>query len=342
MKAAILVEQKAPLAVEELQMPPLDVGQILVKVQYSGICGKQMDEISGRQGPDKFLPHLMGHEGAGIVVETGPGVRKVKAGDHVVLHWTKGAGIDSVPPRFKWDDRVVSAGWATTFSDYTIASENRVTPIPKDLKLDVAALLGCAVPTGLGIVFNNAGLMPGQSIAVFGVGGVGMNVVQGAAMVNAYPIVAIDLTDEKLEQARAFGATHTLNAASPDLQEALKGLSGGMGFDTTVDGTGNMKVRETAYNLTSNTGKTILAGVPNAEERMNIDSFPLHFGRSMFGSHGGETRPDSDIPRYISLYQRGILKLDEQITHRFPLAEINQAVEVVRKSEAGRCIISMA
>ena len=181
----------------ELEMPSLDVGQVLVKVEYSGICGKQLDEISGKQGPDPYLPHLLGHEGGGIVAEIGPGVRKVSAGDHVVVHWTKGAGIDSAPPRFKWDGAVISAGWATTFSDYTIVSENRLTTVPKDLRLDVAALLGCAVTTGLGIVFNNAQLMPGQSIAVFGVGGVGLNVVQGAALVNAYPIVAVDLTDDK-------------------------------------------------------------------------------------------------------------------------------------------------
>jgi len=342
MKAAVLVEQQTPLALADLQMPPLDVGQVMVKVEYSGICGKQLDEISGKQGPDPYLPHLMGHEGAGIVTEIGPGVRKVEPGDHVVMHWTKGAGIDSAPPRFKWDGAVVSAGWATTFSDYTIVSENRVTPIPKDLKFDVAALLGCAVTTGLGIVFNNAELMPGQSISVFGVGGVGLNVIQGAALVNAYPIVAVDLTDDKLDQAVAFGATHTVNASRDNPEDFLNDLTEGKGFDATVDVTGNPEVRETAYRLTSNTGRTILAGVPGLEERMVIDSFPLHFGRRIFGSHGGETRPDADIPRYLSLYQLGKLKLDEQITHCFPLSEINQAIDVVRKGEAGRCMIRMA
>jgi len=341
MKAAILIEQNAPLVVADLVMPDLDVGQVMVKIEYSGICGKQLDEISGKQGADPYLPHLMGHEGAGVVQAVGPGVRKVQPGDHVVMHWTKGAGIDSAPPRFQWDGAVVSAGWATTFNDQTIVSENRVTVIPKDIKFDEAALLGCAVTTGLGIVFNNAALMPGQSIAVFGVGGVGINTIQGAALVSAYPIVAIDLTDEKLKQAVSFGATHTINASHEDAGEILKEMSQGKGFDATVDVTGNPKVRETAYNSTSNSGKTILAGVPAADERMVIDSFPLHFGRQMFGSHGGETKPDQDIPRYISLYQQGKLKLAEQITHRFPLEEINQAIDVVKKSEAGRCVIKM-
>ncbi len=341
MKAGILVEQNAPLILGEVQIPALDVGQVLVKVHYSGICGKQLEEISGRRGHDPYLPHLLGHEGAGVVAATGPGVRKVKTGDHVVLHWMKGSGIDSGPPRFAWNGTSVSAGWVTTFSEYTIASENRVTPIPKDVGLDVAALLGCAVTTGMGIVFNNAELKPGQSIAVFGVGGLGLNVVQGAALVNAHPIVAIDLQDQKLDQAVDFGATHSVNANRPDQEAHLRELAGVQGFDATVDVTGNATVRQMAYDLTSNTGRTILAGVPHHEERITIDSFPLHFGRRIFGSHGGETRPDVDIPRFIRLYKLGTLKLEEQITHRFRLDQINEAVEVVQKGEAGRCMIQM-
>ena len=341
MKAAILEAQNQPLVVAEVDVPELDVGQVLVKVAYSGICGKQVEEISGKRGPDPFLPHLLGHEGAGAVVKVGPGVRKVKRGDPVVLHWMKGSGIDSLPPRFTRNGTVVSAGWVTTFSEYTVVSENRVTPIPAGVEFDVASLLGCAVTTGLGIVFNNAALKPGQSIAVFGVGGVGLNVVQGAALVNGYPIVAVDLYEHKLEWAVTFGATHTGNANRSDLETFLMGLSGGRGFDATVDTTGNATVRQMAYNLTSNTGRTILAGVPHHQERITIDSFPLHFGRRILGSHGGDTQPNVDIPRYVQLYKLGKLKLDEQITHRYCLDEINEAVDLVRKGEAVRCVISM-
>ena len=341
MKAAILVKQNAPLDVAEVDIPALDVGQVLVKVHYSGICGKQLEEISGKRGEDPYLPHLLGHEGSGVVVETGPGVRKVKAGDHVVLHWIKGPGIDSSPPRFSSNGTAISAGWVTTFSEYTVASENRVTVIPEEMELDVASLLGCAVTTGLGIVFNNLGLLPGQSIAVFGVGGVGLNVIQGASLVNAHPIVAIDLYDNKLKQAVEFGATHTINASNGDVTTLLTEISGGHGFDATVDVTGNNEIRQTAYNATTNTGKTVFAGVPHYREQITIDSFPLHFGRQVFGSHGGETRPDIDIPRYSRLYQLGKLKLKEQITHRYPLADINEAVKVVQSGDAGRCVICM-
>jgi S-(hydroxymethyl)glutathione dehydrogenase/alcohol dehydrogenase len=301
-----------------------------------------MEEINGRRGNDPYLPHLLGHEGAGVVVGVGAGVKKVKTGDHVVLHWVKGLGIDSAPPRYQWKGTEVSAGWVTTFSEYTIVSENRVTQIADDVPFDVASLLGCAATTGLGIVFNNAALMPGQSIAVFGVGGVGLNVIQGAVLVNAYPIVAVDLFDHKLEQAMAFGATHTINSSNVDPEQALRKLANNKGFDATVDVTGISAVRQLAYDVTGNTGRTVFAGVPGLEAKINIDSFPIHFGRRLVGSHGGETRPDIDIPRYIQLYKLGRLKLAEQITHRFPLDQVNEAVDVVKRGEAGRCLITMS
>lgn len=342
MKAAILVKQNEPLTVAELEVPKLDFGQVLVKIECSGICGKQMEEISGRRGDDPYIPHLLGHEGAGVVVEVGAGVKKVKSGDHVVLHWVKGLGIDSAPPRYQWNGTEVSAGWVTTFSEYTTASENRVTPIADDIPFDVASLLGCAATTGLGIIFNNAALMPGQSVAVFGVGGVGLNVIQGAVLVNAYPIVAVDIFDHKLEQAIAFGATHTVNSSKIDPEPLLRELADNRGFDATVDVTGVSEVRQLAYNVTGNTGRTVFAGVPDLESKINIDSFPIHFGRRLVGSHGGETRPDIDIPRYIQLYKLGRLKLREQITHRFPLDQVNDAVAVVKRGEAGRCLITMS
>jgi S-(hydroxymethyl)glutathione dehydrogenase / alcohol dehydrogenase len=343
MKAAVLVKQNAALELYELDVPKLDIGQVLVKIEHSGICGKQIDEITGRQGPDNYLPHLLGHEGGGEVVEIGPGVKKVKPGDRVVVHWVKGSGIDSPPPRFEYKGQVLSAGWATTFSNYSIISENRLTAIPHGAKSDIMALLGCAVTTGLGIVFNNAKLLPGQSIAVFGVGGVGLNVVQGADLVNAYPIVALDRSDEKLDFAKKFGATHGINVDKTDAAAALKELSRGSGFDAVVDTTGINKVRETAYEAThAKAGTTILCGVPFSQDRLSIDSFPLHMGRRMVGVHGGDTVPDIDIPRYYELYRIGKLKLDELITDRFTLPEINRAVDMVKSGAArGRCMIAM-
>jgi S-(hydroxymethyl)glutathione dehydrogenase/alcohol dehydrogenase len=322
MRAAILLEQNKPLFIGNIDIPPLDVGQVLVKVYFSGICGKQIDEIVGKQ-PDPYIPHLLGHEGGGIVVDVGLGITKVKKGDHVVLHWMKGSGINSSPPRF---GKRISAGWVTTFSDYTIASENRVTKIADGIPFDIACLLGCAVTTGLGIVFNNANLMPGESICIFGAGGVGLNVIQGASLVNAYPITAIDIHQSKLDLARVMGATNF-------------SIDNGQMFDVTVDTTGIPSVRERAYSMARRI--CVLAGVPRDDETITIDSYPLHSGRKIIGSHGGNTNPDTDIPRYLKLYELGKLKLQEQITHCYPLEKINEAIELVRKGGTGKCVIWM-
>jgi S-(hydroxymethyl)glutathione dehydrogenase/alcohol dehydrogenase len=341
-KAAILEKQNAPLNVaNDVQALALDAGQVMVKIAFSGICGKQIDEITGKRGPDPFLPHLLGHEGSGVVVDIGVGVRKVKVGDHVVLHWMKGSGIDSAIPQYAWDGTKLNAGCVTTFEEYAVVSENRVTPIPSDIKLDIAALFGCAVMTGLGIVFNDAALKPGQSIAVFGVGGIGLNVIQGAVLVNANPIVAIDVHDGKLNKAKEFGATHLVNANKVDPVEFLMNLSDGQGEDAVVDAVGNSDVIEKAFLATKKAGKTILAGVLDHRTKINIDSYPLHFGRQLIGSHGGSAQPDTDIPRYIQLYRIGKLRLEEQITHRFSLPRINEAFEKVRNGEACRCLIEM-
>lgn len=340
-KAAILVEQHRPLIVTEVILPSLSVGQILVKIAWSGICGKQLEEMNGRRGPDPYLPHLLGHEAGGEVVEVGPGVRKVTPGDHVVLHARRGSGIEADSPVFDWQGRRVNAGGVTTFGAYSVISENRLTPIPQDVPFDIAALLGCAVTTGLGIVFNNLQLKPGQSIVVFGVGGVGLNVLQGAALINAFPIVAVDVQARKLEQAMRFGATHTLQASDGDLRAKLLELIGPARFDAAVDATGHAAVRELAYDVTGDKGSTILGGVPHHTDRLTIDALPLSFGRRLTGSYAGETNPDVDIPRYLQLYGRGNLKLHEQISHRYSLDRINEAIEMVRSGQALRCLVSM-
>src|SRR5687768_5364126 len=226
MKAAVLVELIEPLVLADLEVPPLDVGQVLVEVHRSGICGAQLGEIAGVKGPDKFLPHLLGHEGGGIVLDVGPGVTHVTAGDHVVMHWRKGAGIQARPAKYTWGDRAVNAGWVTTFQERAVVSENRVTAIPKDVPFEVAALMGCAVTTALGLINNDARLKIGESIVVIGCGGVGLSIVQGAAMVSANPIVALDLFDHKLETATSFGATHTINSSREEPFDAVRRVLG--------------------------------------------------------------------------------------------------------------------
>jgi len=257
------------------------------------------------------------------------------------MHWRKGNGIQARPASYKWKGRTLNSGWVTTFSEHSIVSENRVTKIPKDVAFEVAALMGCAVTTGLGLINNDAAVKIGQSIAVLGCGGVGLNVVQGAAMVAADPIIAIDIHDQKLEMAGRFGATHLINSAKSDLRAEVRKIAGPKGVDVFVENTGVVRLIEQAYELTVPQGRTILVGVPPFDQDITIHSLPLHFGKVLTGCEGGHSNPPIDIPRYLNLYQKGKLKLDEQITHRFSLYDINAALDTVRRGEAGRCIVRM-
>jgi len=342
-RAAVLVELDAPLELAELDLPEqLAYGQVLVKVHYSGICGAQINEIGGAKGPDKFLPHLLGHEGSATVIEVGEGVRTVKAADRVVMHWRPSNGIQSPTPSYLWNGRKVNSGWVTTFNEYAVVSENRVTPIPQDFDLKLAPLFGCAVTTAFGVINNNAHVKVGQSVVVFGVGGVGLNTVQAAAMVSANPVIAVDIVDSKVEMAMRFGATHAFNShKTADLDDRIRAIVGSGGVDVVVDTTGNPRVIEQAYGLTHADGKTILVGVPRKGDNVSIYTLPLHFKKILRGSHGGDSEPHLEIPRYARLVQNRKLNLDGLITHEFKLAQINEAIEVVRSGDAGRVVVAM-
>lgn len=343
MRAAILVEQHQPLVVADIELPEtLSFGQVLVQVHYSGICGAQINEIEGAKGPDKFLPHLLGHEGSGTVLDIGPGVKTVKKGDHVVMHWRPSSGLQAEPPTYQWDGRKVNAGWVTTFNDIAVISENRLTVIPQDFDLKLAPLFGCAVTTAMGVINNDAQVKIGQSVVIFGLGGVGLNIAQSAELVSAYPIVGVDIVASKVEMAKQWGATHTFNSKStPDLATEIRNIVGPQGADVVVETTGNARVIELAYELTHPDGKTILVGVPRKGDNISIYSLPLHFKKVLTGSHGGSAEPHLDIPRYIRLYQAGKLKLDGLITHQFSLDEINEAIALMRTGEAGRCVLAI-
>ncbi len=346
--AAILVEQNAPLVMDEISLPDhLECGQVLVRVLYSGICGSQLGEIAGVKGPDKYLPHLLGHEGSGEVLAIGPGVRHVCPGDMVVLHWRKGRGIDSVAPTYSWRGNRLNAGWVTTFNEHAVVSENRLTPLPSGFSLELAPLLGCAVTTGFGAMMNTAALKIGESVVVFGAGGVGLNVIQAAAMTTAHPIVAVDIHDNRLELARVMGATHTINSRGLELETglepAIRQIVGTAGADVIVDNTGNTALIALAYGMVQSRGRVVLVGVPRAKDDITIHSLPLHFGKTLTGTHGGDGDPSLDIPRYARLVQQNLLHLAPLVTEKYSLDEINVAIERMKNgSMAGRCIIDMA
>lgn len=342
-RAAILVEQKKPLVIAEIEVPEqLTVGQVLVKIHYSGICGSQLGEIDGAKGEDKYLPHLLGHEASGSVISIGPGVTQVKPGQKVVLHWRKGAGIEGLLPNYLWNGKKVNAGWVTTFSDFSIVSENRLTVIPEDSNLEVAALFGCAVTTGFGVVENNAKLRIGESLVVFGAGGIGLNVIQAAAMISAYPIIAIDIYDNRLDLAKHMGATHTINSASTDVAAAIAEIMHHSKIDVFIDNTGSPTTIQLGYGITKPQGRVILVGVPKAGNNINIFSLPLHFGKVLTGSQGGNCQPNEDIPRLFNLFNQEKMKLKELITNIYDLDSINIAIAGMRDgSIQGRCMIRM-
>jgi Zn-dependent alcohol dehydrogenase len=318
----------------------LDVGQVLVKLEYSGICGAQINEIDAVKGKDNFLPHLLGHEGSGIVMDIGPGVSTVKVGDHVVLHWRPSSGIQSAPPKYNWEGKEVNAGWVTTFNEQAIISENRLTVIPEDYDMREAPLFGCAVTTAFGVINNDAKVSVGQSVVIFGIGGVGLNIAQAADMVSAYPIIGIDLHQQKLDMGKKFGLTHGILAGSDDLSDDITTIIGDLA-DIVIETTGNSRVIEQAYNLTHPDGKTILVGVPNKGDNISIYSLPLHFNKVLTGSHGGDAVPDVEIPRLMRLIEAKKMTLDGLITHEFPLEDINNALDLFRSGEAGRIILRM-
>ena len=340
-KAAILVESRAPLVVDEVEFPAnLDVGQVLVKVLYTTICGAQVNEIAAAKGPDRFLPHLLGHEASAEVVEIGPGVTTVTPGDTVVLHWRQGRGIQSKTPSYRWQDTKLNAGWVTTFNEYAVVSENRMTVIPSDYDLRTAPLLGCAATTAAGVINNDAKLKIGESIAVFGAGGVGLNIVQFARLAGAHPIVAVDLLDHKLDMARRFGATHVVNSSQhDDVGAEIRRVVGADGPDKVIETTGVKSVIELAYDLTHADGTCVLVGVPS--ENVTIYTLPLHFRKVLTGSHGGSAEPHIDIPRLVRLNEAGRISFEGFITHEFSLEDINAAFDLVRSGAAGRVLLTI-
>ena len=340
-KAAILAQSRQPLVVDEIALPEaLEVGQVLVKVLYSTICGAQLNEIAAAKGPDKFLPHLLGHEASAQVVEIGPGVTHVKPGDTVVLHWRPSLGIQCQPPTYKWRGEKLNAGWVTTFNQYAVVSENRMTVIAADYDLKLAPLLGCAVTTAAGVINNDAKVKIGESVVVFGVGGVGLNVVQFAHLAGAYPIIAVDLIESKLNMARARGATHCINPGIVSEADAeIRNIVGMQGPDKVIETTGVKSVIEQAYNVTNTNGTCVLVGVPS--EKVTIYTLPIHFNKVLTGSHGGDAVPHVDIPRLIQLNKAGRVSFDGIITHEFSLHEINAALDVVRSGAAGRVLVRL-
>jgi S-(hydroxymethyl)glutathione dehydrogenase/alcohol dehydrogenase len=340
-KAAILSQINQPLEIDELIIPELKRGQVLVKISHSGVCHSQLNEIRGLKGEDKFLPHTLGHEGSGIVIEVGSEVQKVKAGDHVVLTWIKGIGLDIPATQYhRPNGGVVNSGAISTFMEYSVISENRLVPIPKEMPLKEAALLGCAIPTGAGIVINTARVQPDNSVAVFGVGGIGLSALLAAKMMGAAVIIAVDIREQKLIQAKEIGATHVINASNQDILDAVQTITGGQGVDFAIEAAGQRETMETAFkSVKDKGGLCILAGNLPAGQQISIDPFDLIKGKRIIGSWGGETDPDRDIPNYVDHFLSEKLDLSFFTSDIYQLDKINDSLSVLATGQINRALI---
>lgn len=338
--AAILVEQHKPLVIEEVELPTLKRGQVLVEIHATRICGSQLGEIAGVKGLDKYLPHLLGHEAGAVVLEVGEGVTHVASGDRVVCHWRPGAGIDAGGAVYRWEGKSVNAGPITTFQQYAVISENRVTKVSADTDPELCCLLADTFTTGFGIIRNDAKVQPGESVVIFGVGGIGLGVVLGAKLAKAGIVMAVDIHNHKLSKAVAYGATHTIHARREDVVVKVKEILGDLA-DVVIDGTGNPKVIETAYDLTRmRGGRCVLFGVLPSDQKVSLHTLPLHFGRILMGSEGGQSRPHEDIPQIIEQLKSAFIDWRGFITHRGDLRDVNTLMDQMRDGDVVHAIMN--
>lgn len=343
-RAAIYVEPKKPLVVDEVEFPDPAADQVLVKLFASGLCHSQLHTMQRPARPGHRLPALLGHESTGVVAAKGREVRHVKEGDHVITTWVDRDNATTNQPlvmhalndraqyRADWRGKAVMHS-AATWAEYALAQERVVVPMPKDLATDVTSIIGCAVMTGAGAILNALEVRSGQSVAVFGAGGIGLCAISAAAIVDAYPVIAVDIQDRKLEFARRFGATHTINSEQTDAVQAIKDLTGS-GADFAIDAIGLPETQEQilravrpGYAGMSRGGTALLVGItpPGAKATLDTSLFSGH--RCFRRTSGGDSKPERDFPIFLRWFREGKLKLDELVTNRYELDAINQAVE---------------
>ena len=356
MKAAVLREFGQPLVIEELEIGSPQQGEIKVKMAACAICHSDIIYADGGWGGE--LPMLLGHEAAGVITKVGPGVTRLNVGDHVVVTLIKSCGhcyycdqghFTSCETSFERErdllvDRAgegVVQGLSTgAFAEYAVVDQSQVVVIPKEIPLDSASLLACGVITGLGAVTNTAEVPAGASVVVIGNGGVGLNSIQGAALSGAHPVIAIDLNDSKLEAALDFGATHAINPKRDDAVEQVKALTNGRGAEFVFVAAGSGPAIDQGLQLIAPTGTFVMVGMPPVGVKTELELVDIAAAaQTIKGSKMGSARLQIDIPKLIDLYQSGRLKLDELITGRYTLDQINEAIDSSRRGEALRNVI---
>lgn len=339
--AAVLVEVAKPLQlIDSIIIPPVSFGQVLVKIAYSGFCHSQLMEAAGKRGHDKYLPHLLGHEATGIVIDVGEGVTKVKPGDRVVLGWIKGIGHDVKGAIYDSPIGKINSGPVTTFNEYSVVSENRCYLLPNNLSMQEGVLLGCALPTGMGIVKNQICPNENTSIGILGLGGIGMSALMAAVTLPHREIIAIDTNPEKLATAEKLGASSCLNPKFDDLSERIREITDGRMLDFLVEAAGTIKTIELGFSLINlNSGHCIFASHPSSGDKLQIDPFELICGKKITGSWGGDSKPE-DICCFVS-EKKAHFDLAPFMKSQYKLDDINQAMSDLENQKILRAILEI-
>jgi S-(hydroxymethyl)glutathione dehydrogenase/alcohol dehydrogenase len=325
----------------KISRPSLVSGQVLVALDFSGVCRSQLMEVRGLRGPDRLLPHLLGHEGVGTVVDIGPDVTKVKIGARVIVGWIKGEGIEAEPPILATvHGERINAGRVTTFSEYSVVSENRVYLQPAELDHRSAVLFGCALLTGAGMVLNEARPEAGESVLINGLGGIGLAALiatQGLGVT----VIAADPDPGKRELALGLGAAYAVDPFARALPEQVREHFPA-GVDAAVDAAGTTAGIEAAFNSTRyDGGRLVFASHPPAGERISLDPHDLIKGRTIRGSWGGACRPDEDIPRMAKAIAASGTSLDFMMPRTYSLEDVNLALDDLEAQRAMRPVISL-
>jgi S-(hydroxymethyl)glutathione dehydrogenase/alcohol dehydrogenase len=354
MKAAVLYKRREPMVIEEITLTGPGPGEVEVKLVASGVCHSDYSHWSRDTWTQ--MPLVLGHEGAGIVERVGPGVTRVAPGDHIILAFGTRCGEcfycvrgepflctpAKTPPHhmFKGELALNAFSYVGTFAERTVVPETNCVKIRDDAPLDVASLVACGVTTGIGAVINTAKVEPGANVAVIGTGGVGLNAVQGARLAGAARVIAIDLLDNKLEFAREFGATHLVNSSKEDPVAAVQRITGGYGADYAFEVIGLGTTIRQAYDMVRKGGTAVVVGVAREDDEVTYPApLLMRSGKRILGCNYGSTRPYVDFPKIIDLYMEGRIKLNELISRRFELGEINEAFRALHAGEVARGIV---
>jgi alcohol dehydrogenase len=363
-RAAVLEATGGPLTVQELDLAPPGPGEVLVRLSASGVCRSDYNAIDGTA--ESPCPVVLGHEGAGVVEALGAGVTRVAPGDHVALSWTPSCGecsecvrdlpqlcstawpamndaglMDGTSRLSRAGERVNHYCFLSTFAEACVVPERSCVPIPHDVPFDVAALIGCAITTGVGAVWRTAGVRPGDRVAVIGCGGVGLSALMAAVAVGAEPVIAVDMTQSKVDAAKTFGAAEGVvwMGSAEATAEAIRELSGG-GVDYAIEATGRGEAMQAAVLSTRNRGAAVLIGIPREETMLTVPARSIpRMERRILGSIYGSARPERDFVTTLGVYRSGRLPLDRLISHRLSLAEVNQAFDLMLSGKALRVVL---